>query len=171
MSFLTDALSLEHVPRWSTVRHYRGQSVAEHSYNVAIIANEICERLELSSPDVRRHNIILHALTHDLDECVTGDIPGIAKQHYKFQHEPMIDASKFVGVTLAETRIVKMADVIEAYTWLNTHGVGEHARKVVKWLSDDCLLPYARQHFTDEHNGLIMSMISEIVAEEGRLRT
>lgn len=67
------------VKRWGTVETIRKQSVTEHSYNVAIIADRIARRL---SEDMRiAHAAVLYALYHDKVESVTGDFPSYMKPH------------------------------------------------------------------------------------------
>ncbi len=67
---------LAYVPRWAIVRTTRTQNVAEHSFFVAVYTMQICRfigRLDLA------HESMGYALWHDVDECITGDIPGPTK--------------------------------------------------------------------------------------------
>jgi 5'-deoxynucleotidase YfbR-like HD superfamily hydrolase len=66
------------IKRWSIVRTIRDQSVAEHSYFVAMYANDICTMLEL--PDSVKLGCLRKALWHDVDEIFTGDLPGPSKR-------------------------------------------------------------------------------------------
>lgn len=141
--FITDALALGIVPRWAIVRTIRPQSVAEHSFNVAIIASEILQlnpHLTAGGPICRREQVLWHALTHDCDEAVTGDIPRFAKtlivkpqreipQLVKVLPDPM--------VSMAELKVVKLADRIDAYTFINMNGIGKHAEAVAQRLKYD----------------------------------
>lgn len=172
MSTLTDLLSLGHVPRWTIVRHVRDQSVAEHSFNVAVIAYEIYERhrgqRDRDWSNVRLPNLLLWALHHDLEECVTGDIPSPAKKLFirKLEKRP---AESFSEVTLIEIQVVKLADTIDAYTWLRVHGLGAHAaaaEKHIHFKLYDQIKGYEWVDYTIADN-----LITEIVGEEGRLRT
>src|SRR5690606_20843295 len=72
---LTDALRASDVVRWQIVRVLKGQSVAEHSFNVALIALELADRLK-----VDRGEVLHYAILHDLPEVLTGDIPTPTKR-------------------------------------------------------------------------------------------
>lgn len=186
--FLTDALSLSHVPRWVVVRTLRAQSTADHSFRVAMILQEILTRHprltraenvlneESTVPAmIRPFNAIWHALTHDIDECVTGDIPGIAKQHMRAKREipDLVPDKPDIGVTLPEIQLVKLADLMETYTFLELEAVGPHAQSVVQWLREDVLSKVISEA---QSAGLVDSLKIEaitraIISEKGRLRT
>jgi 5'-deoxynucleotidase YfbR-like HD superfamily hydrolase len=68
------------VPRWAIVRTLRQQSVAEHSYFVALYAQRIAHVLEWQGP---MDKLLTNALYHDLDEILSGDIASPAKQVIK----------------------------------------------------------------------------------------
>jgi 5'-deoxynucleotidase YfbR-like HD superfamily hydrolase len=69
---------LAHVKRWAIVRTLRDQSVAEHSYYVTMYANDIASHLGLD--ESVQLTILKRALWHDVDEILTGDIPGPHKK-------------------------------------------------------------------------------------------
>lgn len=180
--FITDALALSHVPRWTVVRTLRQQSTADHSFRVAMITREILTRhpkLTMTNPEedqiipvIREANVIWHALAHDIDECVTGDIPSIAKQHLRAKRDipDLVPDAPAIGVTTPEINVVKLADLIEAYTFLRLEGTGEHAQAVREWLYtriDDQMV------LMDNliQRKLIVNLIRDITHERGRLRT
>lgn len=68
---------LAHVPRWGILRRVRQQSVAEHSFFVAVYAIEIAEFIEWGGD---YYTLIRHALSHDMPEVRTGDLPGPTKR-------------------------------------------------------------------------------------------
>lgn len=129
---LTDLLSLSIVPRWSVVPHHGApQSVADHSFRVVVILHELAERfsIPLCATDY------WYALTHDGAESVTGDIP----RNYKRDHIISVDRTeRAVCPWLRDIErpsphicdLIKVADTIEAYTWLRRWGVGPHAEVV-----------------------------------------
>lgn len=72
---LTDLLNLSNVPRWGIVPRFKDQSVADHTFRVAVIAWELADRLgvTLSGQD------FCYILCHDGEESWTGDISGLSK--------------------------------------------------------------------------------------------
>lgn len=68
------------VPRWTIIRTLRTQSVAEHSYYVALYAAQIAELTGWGGP---RDQLMYYALTHDLEEILSGDISSPAKRSMK----------------------------------------------------------------------------------------
>lgn len=76
--FERELRDLAFVSRWAIARTIHRQSVAEHSYFVTIYALQLCQLLQIPRNDVLP--VVVHSLTHDMDECFTGDIPGPAKR-------------------------------------------------------------------------------------------
>lgn len=116
-----DRLRAGHVSRWHIVNAVREQSLAEHSFNVAIIAMELAERLGFEQWSDR---VAVVALLHDIDEVVEGDIPASAKPRKEW--EP--------GKWTPE-KIVKVADVMEAYVWITENGLGGNGMYAVDFMS------------------------------------
>lgn len=126
---LTDLLALSHVPRWSNVRHSPPQSVADHSYRVAVIYLELCARLG-KEPSLRG---LTRAIRHDAAESYTGDIPGDFKREVK---EELRAAEAKLGLALGEEpadwekRLIKIADKIEGFTFIFVNGIGPHGERI-----------------------------------------
>lgn len=114
---IQDRLRASSVSRWHIVRTVNHQSVAEHSFNVAMIAMEIGNRLGYQN---WREKIAVAALEHDLDEIHAGDIPTPAKPQDKVW---MYDAWS-IG------KIIKVADVMEALWFITQNKVGRHGAEV-----------------------------------------
>lgn len=174
--FITDALALSHVPRWVIVPTVRTQSVAEHSFNVAMIVQEILTRCPevVVTHGIRREAVLWYALVHDIDESVTGDIPGIAKRWMRSKRDipDLVPDTPSAGVTLDEMRIVKLADVIDAYTWIKVNGIGQHACEAAQWLKDHKLYKALDEcGGVIDNQGQILDLITNIVLQKGRLRT
>lgn len=89
--------TLQYVRRWGIVRTIREQSVAEHSYYVALIADRIARKLGIQDPE-RLYRLGRIALLHDRIEVATGDIPGTVK---------MTDPSLAIGVKRYENDMKK----------------------------------------------------------------
>lgn len=68
------------VTRWSVVQTIRKQSVAEHSYNVALIALRIAENWFQITSQKLQLAILKRAIFHDWWESVTGDPPTYMKR-------------------------------------------------------------------------------------------
>lgn len=78
MMFDFQARLLATVPRWSIVPLVRKQSVAEHSFYVTLYAVQIAEFIGLGVEE--QGHIARRALTHDMIETWTSDIPGPIKR-------------------------------------------------------------------------------------------
>jgi 5'-deoxynucleotidase YfbR-like HD superfamily hydrolase len=119
--------TLAHVPRWQLAPRIRTQSVAEHSYFVALYTEEICVLLAMSQSQTAE--CVRYALYHDIAEATTGDIPGPVKK-------AIVDPDKFAAYEkLAEQKaglcdaddwgtevkaIVKIADLIDEVFYLKS---------------------------------------------------
>ena len=124
---IQDILRAQDIKRWTIVRTVRQQSLAEHTFNVVMIARAIAKKAKLSDA-----SIIKYALEHDLDEILTGDIPSPTKRRA---------AAAGLDLKLLENRgqnkpknntvheVVKAADLIENLWFLHEHGVGRHAEE------------------------------------------
>lgn len=159
---LTDLLALSHVPRWTIVDTLRSQSVSDHTFRTLVIAWELSDRLKCPmSPGA-----VLYIVCHDAAECRTGDIPSTAKDVMAIgntsKYCPWFDAPV---LSHTELMIVKMADLIEAVTFIGAYGRGAHASRVNQWLSEKI---YDLAKKLDPHNEVISTLISDITGETGR---
>lgn len=124
---INDILRAGDVKRWTIVRTAVPQSLAEHTFNVTMIARALCK--EMGVPD---GPVIKYALDHDLDEIRSGDIPTPAK-------ERLNDNFKYQGNNTPTDQvynIVKVADTIEAHWFITENGIGRHAYNVENYLRD-----------------------------------
>lgn len=67
------------VPRWSILWTLTKDLLSNHSFFVTLYANQIAEMIEWGMPS-HRYTLLWRALTHDLDECFTGDVVAPAKK-------------------------------------------------------------------------------------------
>jgi 5'-deoxynucleotidase YfbR-like HD superfamily hydrolase len=118
---------MAHVPRWVILRRQRQQYLAEHSYFVAIYAQQLCSLIGYDEG----YEVLWYALLHDIDETITGDIPGPIKRA-AFDKERAEEVMKDVltdkfgahivaDVTLVSNEvkaIVSVADSIEEICYL-----------------------------------------------------
>jgi 5'-deoxynucleotidase YfbR-like HD superfamily hydrolase len=116
---------LAFVERWNVAPRLHRQSVAEHSYFVALYASDISASMALSA--VERANVMDYALRHDLGEIVTGDMPGPAKRALT-DHKTVADYEEVFLTSIGQDpqewpdyvkHIVKAADTIDAYFWIS----------------------------------------------------
>lgn len=116
---LYDQLRLQQIKRYPICHTNRDQSVAEHSFNVAIIAKHLAEAVT----GMRMGEVLEYALIHDMDEVFTGDIASSFKRQLKAQFPPVAAAfGQPVAASPEVKAIVKLADMMEAMHYLNEFG-------------------------------------------------
>ena len=71
--------NLADIRRWAIVRTIRTQSVAEHSYYVALMMKPLLEEYGHDDPALVR-DAMHYALIHDRDEVLSGDVATPAKR-------------------------------------------------------------------------------------------
>ena len=129
---INDMLRAQYVKRFHIVHTVKHQSIAEHSFNVAMIAREISVRFGRSEAAINM--AVLAAIYHDLDEVITGDIPTPTKDRAKAGGVDLNDNGIKVPYRWdsikAVREVVKAADYIEAAWFLKENGVGRHADSV-----------------------------------------
>jgi putative hydrolase of HD superfamily len=84
ISFLAELMRLKSVPRigW-LLRGVRDvESVAAHSFGVAVIAMLLADRARARGVDVNVERLLRMALLHDLTESRTGDLPSTIKRYF-----------------------------------------------------------------------------------------
>ena len=132
---IQDVLRAQGVKRWHIVETVRQQSIAEHQWNVAAITADLCQRM--GWPKENTMHLISKACMHDIDEVLNGDMPSPSKGAPKSYDDDRGGA------------IVKAADLIEAWWFINEFGVGRHAQQV-KHDCHDRLITFA------ESQGIVM---------------
>lgn len=130
---------LSMVPRWAVIPTIRSQSVAEHSYYVAVIALRLRHfHAAADRGGIDAAELMHAALCHDELEAFTGDIASPAKRwmdsnevaHQEYETGCYVPGYDAVG------SILKLADLIEAYVFLmeewdlGNKSVGEVAEDV-----------------------------------------
>lgn len=121
------------VKRWAVVTTIRQQSVAEHSFNVALLAERIARQWYAVNTPADLYYLVRYALNHDAYEAMTSDIPSYMKRYVMVNDAEIGFADMFENTEVGlDTRyaelfraIVKMADFIDAAIFLRmeiSHG-------------------------------------------------
>lgn len=108
----------------------RKQSVAEHSFNVTVIAEAI---FKVIVPDGKPPSELYRAcLYHDIDETVTGDIPSPTKKKLSIYELGPIDYNrhKMELTSAIITFCLKAADYIDAYMFCATYSSCKYCKEV-----------------------------------------
>ena len=164
---LTDVLALSHVPRWAIVPHVQPQSVADHTFRVVAIARELAKiaDIELTAND------LWYMLNHDAAESRSGDA------NRQFKH--MIDDKAWRDaeegmcpwlvqepiVTTKVENLLKVADAIEAMTFIQMYGAGKHADSVARLMKREIVATYTKLGIDVMK---VEKLIVNILREEGR---
>lgn len=143
-----DFMRAAHVKRWHIIKTAEPQTLAEHSFLVAVIALELFQRLVGVKDDVKSATTILFmALFHDMPETRTGDIPTPAKRMIRDLQLGMPDIFNGIDDKLMPNipylgcewpkvidfaQMVKMADLIADAWWITENKVGIHSDVVAK---------------------------------------
>ncbi len=171
-----------HVKRWHVVNTVREQSIAEHSFLVAMIALELNKSFGDKAtvdgilPSHQVLAVVMGSLFHDMPEVRYGDIPTPGKQFLKSVcGDPdvftdidigLLPEMPYVNVRMSEftAQIIKMADAIEAAHWIRDNGAGAHAEIVADktWGQvEKLVLAYTSVTGVDWYgpvNGVLMSL-------------
>lgn len=132
---------LQTVPRWSIVNTIQKQSVAEHSFRVALMVPRIYVLIhgyEAAPAEIAR--MTRRALLHDQLEAFTGDIPSPAKkplainQAYAEAYFDEFIVEKPEG-NEEEYIALKVADIIEALYFL--HEDVRMGNQTLEWIIED----------------------------------
>lgn len=134
---LKDILAPAHVHRWHMIRVKRTQTLAEHSFTVALLAMKLESLLDREQGAVAPAwgAELPLALIHDLHETEYGDMPTPAKWFFKATPEGramlagmedkfwadrgVFDHNDFAPET---KHLVKLADMMEAYLFYREEG-------------------------------------------------
>lgn len=161
---ITDLLALSVVPRWGIVDMVRRQSVGDHTFRVLVIFTELARRLgyAISLDD------ILMVLHHDADESRTSDIPASAKDYLGIgnpvKYCPWLADGWPSGFSSEKaSTMAYLADQIEAFTFLDKYGLGDHSGRVIVHFSQK-LTSITPPEMGEE----VQKLITEILGDSGR---
>lgn len=121
------ALDAQFVRRWNLVATSSPNNVASHSFNVAVISMAIKDRM-FNTASIDDGELCKFAILHDIDEVYTGDLPTPTKE--AIRNKGVEPNNLFMGQGEEEPpseaikKIIKMADLIDNYTFIRQYGVG-----------------------------------------------
>jgi hypothetical protein len=148
----------------------RPQSVADHSFRVAVIYIELCKRME-REPSISG---LRYALVHDGGESRSGDIPTPFKKriyaHLNGNEAEYVDIEKSACDWMTDQQrsvnpLVAISDQIEAYTFIAVWGHGEYASRVADRIRRH-LHEYCIENGADF--GIVDRLCKDITSELGR---
>jgi len=131
---INDILRASGVTRWHIVRMVRPQSLAEHTFDVVMIARAIAKVAGIDD-----YEIIKAALLHDLDEIVTGDIPTPTKARARENGWELNELYKSVTgreITSDEALVIQLADKLADLYWLWLYALGPHSNRVYETMAE-----------------------------------
>lgn len=75
-SFYAYMSRLKHIKRWGLMRNTIEENVAEHTFDVAVIAHALAViRRDVYGGETDEAQVVLYALYHEAGEAITGDLP------------------------------------------------------------------------------------------------
>lgn len=153
---LKQVMRLSSIKRWGIMEMSKDQSVAEHSYNVAMIANMLLTAMFAREGDGHHGTdmdafmrceeelfawtLLEYALSHDLPELATGDIPtplkkeiGASLSKWEDKEFPNLKTYKS-GIASSMPSVLllcKIADLIDAVQFGAKHCVDDRKEEVL----------------------------------------
>lgn len=135
----SDILLAQHVKRWHMIRMQDRQSVAEHSYNVAMLTIRMLRDLDRDgaygiSPE-EQLAVLDWALCHDIHEIEHGDVPSPSAVNRDDAEDIFWNKrGRENGPTLEARNFVSLMDKVEAYLYFHHHGCD--GRRGGEYISD-----------------------------------
>jgi len=118
-----EVLRLNLIKRWAIIDMARDQSVAEHSFSVALIVDKLARDLGFNFEDI--YESVSFALWHDATEVYSGDIPTPAKPFFR---QKEMEFKMAFGLSAKKrllsdhiTQLVKIADLLEALQYADRY--------------------------------------------------
>lgn len=136
---LDEQFRMSEVRRWHVINTTREQSLADHSFQVAMLTRLLIAELKSFTVGEAYHAMIM-ALTHDAPEVWMGDTPTCAKQFSPPVEKTSVMLYRVNADALSPEKqgmveqIIKIADTMEALVWLSQNHTGTHSIKVLKEL-------------------------------------
>ncbi len=161
---INDILRASGVTRWHIVRMVRSQSVAEHTFDVVMIARAIAKIAGVDDAEITKA-----ALLHDLDEVITGDIPTPTKIRARANGWELNDLYKGItGRELSpdESLVVRLADKLADLYWLWLHAVGPHSNQVYESMAEHYNELVRSESIPDNIKGAALDVQVQMLSEK-----
>lgn len=146
---IQDILKAGTVNRWNIVSTIRPQTLAEHLFNVSVIAGAISQ--EIGSVPVT--TTVYFGIVHDIEEVILGDLPTPTKQRLREAgvnwgkiQDKVVPRSARVSDIDQVALVIKCADMMESLWFITTYGIGSHAEQVKERLDKDTWEFINKQH-------------------------
>lgn len=131
---INDILRASGVTRWHIVRTVKPQSLAEHTFDVVMIARAIAKIAGYDDYEITKA-----ALLHDLDEIVNGDFPTPTKNRARDKGWNLNELYRDITgreISNDESLIIRLADKLADLYWLWLHALGPHSNRVYEIMAD-----------------------------------
>lgn len=131
---INDILRASGVTRWHIVRTVKPQSLAEHTFDVVMIARAIAKLAGYDDAEITKA-----ALLHDLDEIVTGDFPTPTKARAMENGWNLNELYRDITgreISDDESLVIQLADKMADLYWLWLHALGPHSNRVYEVMAD-----------------------------------
>lgn len=122
---------LKHIRRWGLMRSTQPENVAEHTFQVAVIAHALCLMHNSRDPDnlVSEKDVVLLALYHETAEAITGDLP----TPIKYYNEEIARAYKGIEQEAEHSMLEMLPEQLRAGIAPYVTGEADpRARRIVK---------------------------------------
>ncbi len=135
-SFYAYMSRLKHIKRWGLMRNTIEENVAEHSFNVAVIAHALCViGNQIYGKNLPVEEILLAAIYHETSEAITGDLPTPVKYFSSDITQAYKKIEKHAEQTMVDMLPEEMQPGIAPYV---LGGISPQARQIVKAADKIC---------------------------------
>ena len=137
------ALALKELPRTGAIMEGAtradADTIAAHSHAVSLLSYLTAKQLSMDFPAIDCERVVSMAVLHDLGECITGDLPtglkrllpeisdAVEERALDFllsdihgRDDLLTLIREYNACRTAESRIVKFADIVDAFVHLKT---------------------------------------------------
>lgn len=163
-------LRASHIKRWGIVLTHDQQSIATHMYRVWTLVRQWGPRIGLAPDDQRLAEE--WALTHDLPEIRTGDMPTPHKtpevkrwlQRVEYEIYPPLGATEEVMHDRQVADFCKFCDTAESILYLSANGAGAHATSVTRLLTAQMQERLTKSRLSAETQEILLALFNDTMS-------